>query len=86
MTVAISNEPKTGKPRNLNISIGNLTISYSTDLMDTDGSTILKGANTNFQLTPFPNQGDTTEIQAAKEVLSNSVAVAFEAYFNAIGN
>lgn len=85
-TFEISNERITGKPRNLNVTLNNVSVTYSVDLVNTDGSMINQGINKVTQLGLGSQPGSTpTEAEVtAKNTFLDTVTTAFEAYWSAI--
>lgn len=89
ITSALSNEPKTGKPRSISVTVGNVNITYAVNLLDTDNTIIIEGKNQSYQLnsfaaTPRPGQTTTVDLNAdAKTALENAIAEAFIVYYKA---
>lgn len=84
-TVALSNEPKTGKPRVLNSNLQSVAVTYSVDLQDIDGSLILAGKINQVSISAMVNPSDSAELKAAKQVWANAILIAFETYVVAAG-
>jgi hypothetical protein len=86
--VSISNEPKSGLPRVLKVSLNNASISYSIVLNATDGSTILQGQNQVTQVlpvstAPLPEGAVADPNAAAKATLESAIEAAFVTYYEA---
>jgi len=87
--VAITNEPKTGKPRTLTVNVGAVNLSYEISLNDTDGTVILAGKQQTFNYNPnaTPIRSTSTvaptTISTAQTTFANAVATAFIAYYEA---
>jgi len=84
-----SNEPVTGKPRNLNVNMSSVQFTYSVDLVNTDGSLIIAGQNQSFSYNNFNNPLATTgttgsTVTAAKAVLKSTIEQAYTVYYNSI--
>jgi hypothetical protein len=83
-TVQLSNEPRTGKPRFLNVVLNNINLTYSVDLKDTDGSVIIEGKSNSYYINS-PTMSTTVDpIEIAKIDFEKAIADAYITLYTAI--
>jgi hypothetical protein len=85
-TIEMANEPKTKKPRSLEVNLNNCSGSVQVTLLDTDGTPILKGAPEGINLGPVfgVNQEENDKVKKAREAAVDKIEDAIAEYYQAI--
>jgi hypothetical protein len=91
-TIDLTNEPKTGKPRTLTITVNNVNLSYSVDLKDTDGTIIIEGKPQTFNSSSgvvgngpaAARLANTDPNKEAKDTLLTGVAELYATYYKTV--
>lgn len=87
-TIKISDDPKLGA-RQLNVTLNNVNILYSVDLLKDDGTPLFEGKNDVLQMgqlfiNPNAQNQDSDEVKAAKATFLSVVENGFADLYNAL--